>query len=286
LIYTISTSKNFQWAYLAGALLIAGISWIDDLYSISFVWRFCVHFGAAILIVSSIGAFDEIYVPIARETIRNEGIGKFLTVIWIVWLTNAYNFMDGIDGLAGVQTICCGISWLIWGILSGADSTGFYGGVIASTGFGFLIQNWQPAKIFMGDVGSAFLGFSFAVIPLLFDSEINSNFQIGGMVSAGAIFLNWLFLFDTIYTFFRRLFYREKVWQAHRGHLYQKLVIGGYSHRSIAGLYGFFAVITNALTICWIIKQAQWEFALVIWIVFQSIGILGLLFFCNKSVTE
>jgi UDP-N-acetylmuramyl pentapeptide phosphotransferase/UDP-N-acetylglucosamine-1-phosphate transferase len=286
LIYTFYTgfvAGNFRWAYLSGAILIAGISWVDDLYTISFVWRFCAHIAAALLIIISLGFFQEVSLPFAAKFSLSGGVGMILTVLWIVWLTNAYNFMDGIDGIAGIQTISAGLGWLLLGNLYGAESNGFYGGVLAFTGLGFLIQNWQPAKIFMGDVGSAFLGFTFAAMPLLCQSEIETNVRLESLLPAAALFMNWLFLFDTIYTFTKRLLRREKVWEAHRGHLYQRLVISGYSHRSVAALYGILSLSTCAVTIAWIRNREPWESVLVGWVILQSVGILGFLLFFSKN---
>ena len=85
--------------------------------------------------------------------------------MWIVGLTNAYNFMDGIDGIAGVQAVVAGLGWLLLGGLAGLPALGALGLLTAASSLGFLIHNWPPARIFMGDVGSAFLGFTFAFLP-------------------------------------------------------------------------------------------------------------------------
>lgn len=281
-IYTLSQTGTFVWAYIVGAVLVAGVSWLDDLYTISFIWRFCVHIAAALLIIFSVGYFGEIFIPFVKQTAGSEVGGLILTFLWIVWLTNAYNFMDGIDGIAGIQAFSAGIGWLIIGKLFGADSTGFYGGVIAFTCLGFLIQNWQPAKIFMGDVGSAFLGYTFAVLPLLFESEVGATFQNPQLLPLSAIFLNWLFIFDTIYTFIRRLIKRERFWDAHRGHLYQKLVSEGYAHQTIAGMYGVISILTVLTTVLWLRTPKNWEMVLFLMIGFQSVGILLVLYLKRK----
>jgi UDP-N-acetylmuramyl pentapeptide phosphotransferase/UDP-N-acetylglucosamine-1-phosphate transferase len=97
--------------------------------------------------------------------------------------------MDGIDGIAGMQAITAGIGWLIIGELLGFGDVGIYGGVIAASSFGFLIHNWQPAKIFMGDVGSAFLGYSFAVLPLLAKNRSSDNYSLLPVIAVGLVFL-------------------------------------------------------------------------------------------------
>lgn len=248
----VGRSGRISWSYLAGAILIAGISWLDDLYSISFLWRFLVHSAAAVLVIAALGHFDEI----AFSTLGGVRLGAFfgavLTFLWIVWLTNAYNFMDGIDGIAGLQAVIAGLGWLAIGKLSGGGGdSAFYGGALAFASLGFLIQNWQPAKIFMGDVGSAFLGFSFAVLPLLahreWDAAAKSEYRTYlPLIGVGLV---WLFVFDTVITFFRRALNGEKVWQAHRGHFYQRLVIRGFSHQAVALFYGLISLISIILMI-------------------------------------
>ena len=273
-IYSLTQTGTFVWSYVVGAILVAGISWLDDLYTISFIWRFAVHVAAALLVIFSVGYFGDIFILFARQSPVNELGGWLLTFFWIVWLTNAYNFMDGIDGIAGIQAFSAGIGWLVIGKVFGADSTGFYGGVIAFTGLGFLIQNWQPARIFMGDVGSAFLGYTFAVLPLLFEREMGTIFQNNYQLALGGVFLNWLFLFDTIYTFMRRLLRKERFWEAHRGHIYQKLVSEGHSHQFIANLYGVISGLTIFATVLWLWSPKNWGMFLLLLVGFQSIGIL------------
>ena len=271
--YTLSFGDTFVWAYVVGAALVAGISWLDDLYTISFVWRFAVHVAAALLVIISVGFFQEFYIPWNQTFATGEIGGIILTFLWIVWLTNAYNFMDGIDGIAGLQCVVCGIGWFVIGVLLGGDSAGFLGGAVAFAAFGFLIQNWQPAKIFMGDVGSAFLGYTFAVLPLLLSREIGVATE-NLLLPMIAVAFNWLFVFDTIYTFIRRLLNRERFWEAHRGHLYQKFIIAGFSHQSVTILYGTLTILTTLATIGWTIKRGFGELVLLSVVVSQSIGLL------------
>ncbi|HEY0659483.1 MAG TPA: glycosyltransferase family 4 protein, partial [Pyrinomonadaceae bacterium] len=222
-ILTIGFQGDFEIGYLAAAILISLVSWLDDLFSISFVWRFIVHAFSAFLVIYSIGYIDELYLPLLHQ-IEIGKMGIFLTFAWIVWLTNAYNFMDGIDGIAGTQAVIAGLGWFIAGQMLGFDIIGIYGGILAFSSAGFLIHNWQPAKIFMGDVGSAFLGFTFAVLPLL---AKKNNVEQTRYLPLIAVLLVWFFVFDSVYTFVRRLWKRKKVWNAHREHIYQKLVIKG-----------------------------------------------------------
>jgi UDP-N-acetylmuramyl pentapeptide phosphotransferase/UDP-N-acetylglucosamine-1-phosphate transferase len=126
----------------------------------------------------------------------------------------------------------------------------------------------------MGDAGSAFLGFSFAVLPLLAGRDMNAASENRRFLPMAAVALVWLFIFDTIYTFFRRAASGEKVWEAHREHLYQKFVAAGLSHRLTAGLYGLISVLTVAATILWVSLRGTWQPLLIFLIGFQAILLL------------
>ncbi|CAN5720214.1 glycosyltransferase family 4 protein [soil metagenome] len=245
LIYLIGTGKEIPWSYFGGAVLITVVSWLDDLYSIPAVVRFIFHSLAALLVIVGLGIIDNIYLP-AFGDFQIGNIIYVLWFLWIVWLINAYNFMDGIDGIAGIQAVTAGLSWAFLGYLQGIEEVFFFGLLITSTSFGFLLHNWQPAKIFMGDVGSAFLGYTFAVFPLFLAGKTAGD--SGTFLIVSVLFI-WFFVFDTVRTFFVRLVKGEAVWKAHRRHLYQRLVIRGFSHQFVTILYGTLSVIISILTI-------------------------------------
>ena len=277
-IYSKITGRVFSGSYVLGALAIALVSWLDDLLTISFVWRFLIHSLSAILVISTLGYFREIYIPSAGG-FDFEISGPILTFIWIVWLTNAFNFMDGIDGLAGIQAVVAGIGWTVTGKIYGFEEVSLLSGALCFSSLAFLFQNWQPAKIFMGDVGSAFLGFSFAVLPLIAKNERTAGDSVWRILPVIAVSLVWLFLFDTVLTFFQRVFKREKVWQAHRAHIYQKLVITGYSHRFVSILYGAASVLPIFFLICASEQKEILVIGLVFVMICQSLCILSVLYF-------
>lgn len=233
--------------FLAGAVLIAAISWLDDLYSLPTLLRFAVHTVAALLAIFGIGYFQIIELPFLTVNLGSFGFGQILTLIWIVGLTNAYNFMDGIDGIAGTQGLTAGTGWLLVGILTNQPLIILFGGLLAAACLGFLWHNWFPARIFMGDVGSAFLGYSFAVLPLLTarQTENRSNFVLVG------IFLVWTFVFDAVLTFIRRAIRRENVFAAHRSHLYQRLNIAGFRHDTVTLIYSVLAILGVVFSVLW-----------------------------------
>ena len=231
--------------YVGAATLIALVSWFDDLKSLSSIVRFSVHFLAAGLVIAQWGYWEQLTLPYFGS-ISIGKVGLLLTLFWIVGLTNAYNFMDGIDGIAGGQAFVAGIGWAIVGWMIDEKFVFAIGGLLAGSSLGFLFYNWSPAKIFMGDVGSAFLGFTFAVIPIMAtrSASVSGDF----MQSVGFLLL-WPFILDTAFTLLRRLSNGENIFQAHRSHLYQRMVIAGYSHQVVSLLYIGLAVIGSIISL-------------------------------------
>ncbi len=249
LAFCIIWNLKFEiWNYLFGAILLAIISWIDDLKSVPSILRFAVHFISAGFIIYGFGVFQTVHSPYLGD-IQLSYFALPFTLLWIVWLTNAYNFMDGIDGIAATQAITAGIGWYLLGFKYEIPFSSFFGLILALANLGFILHNWSPAKIFMGDVGSAFLGFTFAFLPLSASKESSQN--ASKFVLIGVLFV-LPFMFDTVFTFLRRLMNGEKVWQAHRSHLYQRLVIAGYSHRFVTTLYGIISLLIVVLTLIFV----------------------------------
>jgi len=182
-------------------------------------------------------------------------VGYWLLALWFVGLVNVYNFMDGIDGIAGLQAVVAGVAWAVIGAELSLPMVQLMGALVASSALGFLTLNWHPAKIFMGDAGSTVLGFLFATLPFLATVEGGERLGARGekleltrSLTIGAI-LVWPFLADGIFTFLRRLKNRENVLQAHRSHLYQRLVIAGHSHTRVTVAYGCLALLGAVLVI-------------------------------------
>ena len=241
--------------YAFGVGLIATVSWFDDLYVLPSRVRFAAHSLAAILVIIGFGHWDELTLPLLGQV--NVGwLGMPITFLWIVGLTNAYNFMDGIDGIAGGQAVVAGVGWTILGLMMDFTLISAMGVLLAATSLGFLFHNGPPARIFMGDVGSAFLGFSFACLAII------GAKRDAVLATAGAL-LVWPFVFDTLFTFFRRLKNREYVFSAHRSHLYQRLVISGYSHRTVTLLYIVLDILGLLLALL-VIKKNVWTNLLIV----------------------
>jgi len=224
--------------FSVGVLSIVAIGWLDDLKSLSIKLRFSIQCLAALLAIKAFGYWHEAYIPLFGQ-VSFGWVGLPLTFLWIVGLTNAYNFMDGINGMAGGQGVLAGLGWaLIFGLM-GMPVLVVLATLLASTCLAFLIHNWSPARIFMGDAGSSFLGYMFAILPVIgpqISTEEWTLYSDAPFFMVG-ILLVWPFCFDTAFTFLRRLYRRENVLMAHRSHLYQRLVISGYRHETVTLIY-------------------------------------------------
>ena len=231
--------NTFSWGYFIGALLIALVSYLDDVYRLGTPLRFVVHSAAAILLMLDLDTWHGITM---LGGLQMGNWAYVLTFIWIVWMVNAYNFMDGIDGLAGLQSVIAGLGWLALGFMLDMPALYLLAGVIAASSLGFLVHNWPPAHIFMGDVGSAFLGYTFAALPLLARHMATRAWDL---LPIAAVLFVWFFLFDSAFTRLRRLVRGANVVAAHREHLFQRLVTSGLDHRLVTIVYGTLAAILS-----------------------------------------
>jgi UDP-N-acetylmuramyl pentapeptide phosphotransferase/UDP-N-acetylglucosamine-1-phosphate transferase len=231
------------WPFAAAALGVAAVGWLDDLRNLPQVLRLTVHAIAAVTVILVFGAMRSLWLP-AAGPVALGGLAGPLAFLWLVGLTNAYNFMDGIDGIAGCQAVAAGLGWSILGALRGEPEIVALALLLAGANLGFLTRNWPPAKVFMGDVGSTFLGFAFAALPLLADPADPRLFLAG-------VLLVWPFAFDASFTVVRRLLRGENILRAHRTHLYQRLVITGWSHRAVTVLYTGLAVVGGLLAVAY-----------------------------------
>ncbi|MCA9947214.1 MAG: hypothetical protein KC449_27230, partial [Anaerolineales bacterium] len=250
---TIAQSSYLLLSYGAASLLVASVSWVDDFHPLSNRLRFGVHTLAAMLVIVGVGYWQNFTLPVFGN-ISLGIVGIPFTLVWIVGLINAYNFMDGIDGLAGTVALIAGSTWALIGYYYGSELVLNLGLLVAASSFGFLLHNWPPAKIFMGDVGSAFLGFTFATLPLLTLRLAIREPSTNLFLSTGVLVI-WPFLFDSIFTLLRRLSHGEKIWEAHRSHLYQRLVIAGFRHSFVTALYAGCTIFGVFLAVIWMLNR-------------------------------
>jgi UDP-N-acetylmuramyl pentapeptide phosphotransferase/UDP-N-acetylglucosamine-1-phosphate transferase len=214
------------WLTLAGIAALAGLSWIDDLRNLSAALRVACHAVIVAIVLAALPAdamvFQGLLPPLADRIAAG--------LLWI-WFINLFNFMDGIDGISGVEAIAIGLGLFL------VATTGSTAGpatlrtesllalAMAGTALGFLLWNWHPARLFLGDVGSVPLGF--ALGWLLLQAAIAGHW-------AAALILPLYYLADATITLARRAARGARIWQAHREHFYQQAAARGRDHAAIS----------------------------------------------------
>ena len=196
-------------------LVVALIGWLDDRgHLTSAKWRLIGHFACASLAVWLAGGLPEL--PLANSTIDFGLAGNIAAVVYLVWMLNLFNFMDGIDLITGVQTVTTSAGVALFLFVSTESDLWKVFVIMTASILGFLFFNLPPAKIFLGDVGSGFIGFTTAVISLVVAED-------EPLVAWAMIILLAVFVTDATVTLLRRLLSREHVYVAHRTHAYQHL---------------------------------------------------------------
>lgn len=277
LAYLYFSDEKIIWSYFIGALIVALISWLDDLFSIRILWRVLCHSLAALVLLANVG-FPQIFTFPLLGTYTIGGIGLLFWFLWIVYLINAYNFMDGIDGIAGTQALIAGIGWGIFGWIGGFHGAGFLGLIIAASSLAFLIYNWQPAKIFMGDVGSTFLGYNFAVLPIL---AFNENLVYTRKLWFASVLLVWFFLFDSAKTLLQRASEGKKIWQPHREFLFHKLILEGCQHKTVTITYSLLTVLISTFLLLYLNYGYPFNIITMLAVLFTSFGLIIRVEFLN-----
>jgi UDP-N-acetylmuramyl pentapeptide phosphotransferase/UDP-N-acetylglucosamine-1-phosphate transferase len=228
--------------FVAAVVLITILGFVDDISKgLPVSLRFILQITAASFVVLSNGGLERFPLPPPFDIYLFSFIGKIVAIVWIVGVTNIYNFLDGIDGYAGLQGLFASVAILLARI-GGLDVVAI-SLVLAGACIGFLVLNWHPAKIFMGDSGSNLIGFTLGSLP--FFCPVG---QRGEALYFIAIIL-WFFLSDGAFTIFRRLFRGEKVWISHGSHLYQRLVKSGLRHDHVTLLVCIPAAILTSIVL-------------------------------------
>lgn len=222
------------------ALGLFVLSMLDDLGGLSVRVRFAGHVLAA---------------GVTLYVLPDLGWAGWLALPALVWMTNLYNFMDGSDGLAGGMALFGFAGYGVAAWMGGADAYAVSGLVIAAAAAGFLVFNFPPARVFMGDAGSIPLGYLAAAAGV-------AGWAAGLWPIAFPLLVFSPFIVDASLTLLRRLSRGEKVWQAHRGHYYQRLVRMGWSHRRLA-LTEYAVMAAAAVSGLALVRNPDWQPAMV-----------------------
>jgi Fuc2NAc and GlcNAc transferase len=210
--------------FLFVVILLAIVGWLDDRYGLHFFVRIIAQILGGVVVLGVIGSFE--YLEIAANAIPLNFLAPVITLLWFLWMTNLYNFMDGIDGIAAGQGAIAGCFLGIWFTIHDDHVMALFSYVIMAASLGFLVWNWAPARVFMGDVGSSTLGGVFAVIALV-------AYKTHQIPFGAFVLLFGVFLADATVTLIKRILQGKVFWKAHREHLYQRAVIAGWSHAQV-----------------------------------------------------
>ena len=227
---------------LLGAVIIVVLGIFDDIYSLKAMFKFCVQIAAALVAALSGNVIDTLSNPnvFSRNLYWDLGwLSIPVTVLWIVAITNAVNLIDGLDGLAcGVSTISS-MTLLVIALVVSEGDVAILMAALAGGCLGFLPYNMNPAKIFMGDTGSTFLGYILAVV------SIQGLFKFYTIISFAVPFLMLgLPIFDTCFAFIRRIAHGQSPMHADRSHVHHRLIDMGFNQKqAVAVLYVVSAIL-------------------------------------------
>lgn len=247
-LYFADEIPNTLYASLMVGIIIAVISYIDDLIELSAKLRLLGQSFVAFMGIYFLGGFKEL--DLFFFNVDNQIITNIFAFFLIVWFINLYNFLDGIDGYAGSEALFLSLAAFI--LFGGSHFL-----VLAVSVLGFLFWNTHKAKIFMGDVGSTLLGYNIAIFTLYYANDVPSNFWIW-------ITLFGLFWFDATLTLLRRYKNGEKLSLAHKKHAYQRATQSGWSHSKVV----LFAMIINVILLLLIYFVPYTIFTLLITVTF------------------
>jgi Fuc2NAc and GlcNAc transferase len=224
-----SVPAKLTWTLLLGGGLIACIGGLDDRWSVPAYLRLSAHCAAAGLAIALLGTIS--ILAVGQTSVSLGPLGWPLTLLGMVWFLNLFNFMDGIDGIATLEAVYLGVAA---GVL--AQANGASAGVVialfllAASCTGFLPLNWPPARLFLGDVGSGFLGFVLAALAVC-------TIVMGSLSVWTWFILSGAFFTDATATLLRRSARGERAYEAHRSHAYQWLARSWDSHRRVTLTY-------------------------------------------------
>lgn len=219
-----SLSVCWALALMVGGALCLGAGWLEDRFGLPPAVRFMLHIASAMAVLYWGGGLD--HWSLGGFDLQLGAWGWALGILWLVWFVNLFNFMDGIDGIAGIEAVCGSLALGLMFYWSGQAPLGYCAWALAAAALGFLLVNWPPAKIFMGDVGSYTFGFGLAALALI-------GAITGAVPAVASLIVLMVFLFDATVTILRRLFNKEAIYKAHRSHFYQRAVRSGLSHARV-----------------------------------------------------
>ncbi len=255
LFFTHQIEQNLFYALLSG-ILISGISFLDDIYTLKSLPRIIVQSFSAFLALYFIGGFQEL--DLGFTIITNTYLLNTIGFVGILWFINLFNFIDGIDGYSSTGAVI--ISSVLYFFIQDILLL-----LLVVSVLGFIPWNWQKAKIFMGDIGSTLLGFTIAVLIINYNNQHQFSIIYGLIITS-------VFWFDATFTLIKRFRNKEKLSQAHRKHAYQRIVQFGFSHQKTV----IISILINLLFFGLIVFAKKYDINALYFLVIAIIGLFVL----------
>jgi len=264
------------YGFLAGATIIILVGIIDDIYGLSPWLKFLGQIGAAFSVLPFGIAINFFTNPLNGQIVGLGWLGVPVTLFWIVAATNAINLIDGLDGLAGGISLIAALTvaavgWTQWKVFGASGEQGIIALalLLAVILLGFLRYNFHPARIFLGDSGSMFLGFALAVISVM---------GLTKSVTAVSVFVPLVILgiplTDTVFAIVRRYHRRRPIFQADREHLHHLLLSLGLSHRqAVLAVYAISIILGLSALIINLISPDR---AMILLLIMGTLAVIGL----------
>lgn len=272
----IRPNHDYFFEYVLGSIIIILTGFLDDKFTLRPTVKLSGQFIATLILLVSGLLIEKITLPFVGVVELSPPFSIVLTLIWVIGITNAINLIDGLDGLAsGVSTIAL-ISIFIMALMDMRLFVAYLCIALIGSNIGFLFHNFYPAKIYMGDTGSLFLGFSISVLSILglFKKITLFSFIIPIIVLAVPIF-------DTLFAIIRRVLNGEKIMKPDKKHFHHQLLVAGFSHRAtvliiygISVVFGLLAIIFSNASIGYLlITTLIWIFLL--YVIAEIVGVVG-----------
>ena len=218
-------SESFYAIVLPG-VLVAAIGYLDDLGRVTAArLRLIGHFVAAVIAVYILDGLPPM--PVFAETLDIGLVGNIIAVLFLVWMLNLFNFMDGIDSITGVEALTSCLILTIFLINKSETELWQVPALMCAAVIGFLYFNWPPARIFLGDIGSGFIGFTIGTISLVIARS-------QPLITWAVIILLGVFIVDATVTLIRRLIDKQRISTAHRSHAFQHLANNADRHLKVS----------------------------------------------------
>lgn len=274
--------NSMNLGLILGALVIVILGIVDDIKALGAKIKLLFQVIAALIVIYSgvqIGAITNPFSNSEMISLDYYGLSIILTVFWIVGVTNAVNLIDGLDGLAAGVSSIAAIFLIFIALINGRTAEALITSALVGATLGFLPFNFNPAKIFMGDTGATFLGFTLAVISIQGTMKGYTAIAL-----AVPLLVLGLPIFDTTFAILRRIIRRKPVMEADRGHLHHRLIDAGYSHKqSVLLLY----IISAFLGISGVIvTESGYIRALIVFAVVFIFMILGIKYLREAAIHQ